>query len=64
MVVVCSRAYSMGFPSQSVSYLPVEGHTDPCSDRELPDREEIKQFVLELLQSSGLDLSRDVRQAE
>ena len=63
-VVVCNRVYSMRFPSQGVGHSPVEGHTDPCSDLELPDREEVRQFVLGHLESSGIDLSRDVKQAK
>ncbi len=62
--VVCNRVYGMGFPSQDVVHSPVKGHTDPCSDLELPDHEEVRRFVLEHLQSRGIDLSRDVRQAE
>jgi hypothetical protein len=54
----------MGFPSRGVGSHRVEGHTDPCIDRELPDRDEIRDFVLEHLQSRGFDLSRDVKQAE
>jgi hypothetical protein len=63
-VVVCNRVYTMHFPSQSVSKRPVEGHTDPCSDLELPDGDEVRQFVLEHLQSRGFDLSRDVKQVK
>jgi len=62
--VVCNRVYSVEFPAQNVGQSPVKGHTDPCSDLELPDREEIRQFVLDHLQSRGIDLSRDVRQAK
>ena len=61
-VVVCNRVYIMQFPSQRVVHGTVGGHTDPCSDLEFPDRDEIQQFVLEHLQSRGIDLSRDVRQ--
>jgi arylsulfatase A-like enzyme len=63
-VVVCNRVYGVGFPAQNMVDSPVKGHTDPCSDLELPDRDEIQQFVLEHLQSRGIDLSRDVRQAK
>jgi arylsulfatase A-like enzyme len=63
-VVVCNRLYTMWFPSQGVGVHSVEGHTDRCSNAELPDDAEIQQFVLEHLQSRGFDLSRDVRQAE
>ncbi len=63
-VVVCNRVYSMGFPSQGVGHSPVKGHTDACSDLELPGRDEIRQFVLKHLRSRGIDLSRDVKQAK
>jgi hypothetical protein len=63
-VVVCNRIYTMWFPSRGVGIHSVEGHTDRCSNAELPDVAEIQQFVLEHLQSRGFDLSRDVRQAE
>jgi arylsulfatase A-like enzyme len=63
-VVACDREYGLRFPSQGVRSSPVKGHTDPCSDLELPDRDEIRQFLLEHLQSRGFDLSRDVKQAK
>jgi arylsulfatase A-like enzyme len=63
-VVVCNRVYSMLFPSQGFLERPVKGHTNSCSDLELPDRDEIRQFVLEHLRSRGIDLSRDVKQAK
>ena len=63
-VVVCNRVYFMRFPERRDSYGPVKGHTDPCSDLELPDREEVREFVIEHLRSRGIDLSRDVKQAE
>ena len=63
-VVICNRVYSMKFPSQDVFHTPVKGHTDSCSDPELPDRDEVRQFVLEHLQSRGIDLSRDANQAK
>jgi hypothetical protein len=63
-VVVCNRVYSMLFPSQGFIESPVKGHTNPCSDLELPDHDEIREFVLEHLRSRGIDLSRDVKQAE
>jgi glucan phosphoethanolaminetransferase (alkaline phosphatase superfamily) len=63
-VVVCNRVYNMLFPSQDVRHRPVKGHTNSCSDLELPDRDEIRQFVLEHLRSRGIDLSRDVKQAK
>jgi hypothetical protein len=62
-VAVCNRMYTMYFPTQGVSPQPIVGHTDPCSDLELPDREEVRRFVLEHLESSGIDPSRDVRQS-
>jgi len=63
-VVVCNRFYSMHFPTRHVGQRPIEGHTDPCSDSDLPDGEEIRQFVLDHLVSRGFDLSRDVRQTQ
>jgi arylsulfatase A-like enzyme len=63
-VVICNRVYTMRFPSQHVSHSPVEGHTNPCNDQELPNHRELQEIVLEHLQSSGIDLSRDVRQAK
>ena len=63
-VVVCNRVYSMRFPSRGVGQRPVEGHTDPCNDLELPDPAEIRRFVLEHLESRGMDLTRDVLQTE
>ncbi len=63
-VVVCNRIYSVRFSSQLVGASAIRGHTDPCTENELPDRDEIKKFVFEHLKSSGLDLSRDVRQAK
>jgi hypothetical protein len=63
-VVICNRVYTMRFPSQHVSHSPVEGHTNPCNDQELPNHHELQEIVLEHLQSSGIDLSRDVRQAK
>jgi len=63
-VVVCNRVYSMRFPSRGVGQRPVEGHTDPCNDLELPDPAEIGRFVLEHLESRGMDLTRDVLQTE
>ncbi len=63
-VVVCNRVYTMRFPSQGVGHRPVEGHTDRCSDSELPDRDEVQKFIIEHLQSRGIDLSRDVEQAK
>jgi arylsulfatase A-like enzyme len=63
-VVICNRVYGIRFPSQHLNHSPVEGHTDPCSDLELPDHEEVRQFILEHLQSSGIDLPRDVQQAK
>jgi phosphoglycerol transferase MdoB-like AlkP superfamily enzyme len=61
-VIVCNLNYSVGFPSRGVGSSPIKGHTEPCDDLGLPEKDEIKQFVLELLTSSGLDLSSDVRQ--
>jgi phosphoglycerol transferase MdoB-like AlkP superfamily enzyme len=61
-VVVCNRIYLLNFPSKSVYHHPVEGHTTPCVDLDLPDNEEVYQFILEHLQSRGIDLTRDVRQ--
>jgi hypothetical protein len=63
-VVICNRVYAMRFPSQGVGYRRVEGHTNPCEEQELPDRDELREIVLEHFRESGIDLSRDVRQAE
>ncbi len=63
-VVVCDRIYSVHFPSRRVGQRPIEGHTDRCQDRDLPDKDAIQQLVLEHLVSRGFDLSRDVRQAK
>ena len=63
-VVICDRVYSIRFPEQHVAYRPVKGHTDPCSDSEFPDREEVRQFILEQLQARGIDMSRDAGQAK
>jgi arylsulfatase A-like enzyme len=63
-VITCDRLFTMRFPSMGLGYGSVEGHTDPCSKSELPERDEIRQFILEHLESRGFDLSRDVRQAE
>ncbi|MBW2495435.1 MAG: sulfatase-like hydrolase/transferase, partial [Deltaproteobacteria bacterium] len=63
-VVICNRLYSVHFPTRRVGQRPIEGHTDPCDDRELPKRDEVQQLVLDHLVSRGFDLSRDVRQAK
>jgi arylsulfatase A-like enzyme len=63
-VVICNQLYSMQFPMRGVGRRPIDGHTDPCSERDLPDRDEIQPLVLDHLVSRGFDLSRDVRQVK
>jgi hypothetical protein len=61
-VLICDRIYILNFPSDRVYHHPVEGHTAPCGDLALPTDEDVYQFVLEHLESRGIDLARDVRQ--
>jgi hypothetical protein len=63
-VVICNRIYSVHFPTRRVGQQSIDGHTDPCSDRDLPDRDEIQQYILGHLVAREFDLSRDVRQAK
>ncbi|MBW2691060.1 MAG: sulfatase-like hydrolase/transferase [Deltaproteobacteria bacterium] len=63
-VVICNQLYSMQFPIRGVGRRPIDGHTDPCSVRDLPDRDEVKQLILDHLVSREFDLSRDVRQTK
>jgi arylsulfatase A-like enzyme len=63
-VVICNQIYGMQFPIRGVGRRPIDGHTDPCNVSDLPDRDEIKQLILDHLVSRDFDLSRNVRQTK
>jgi hypothetical protein len=63
-VVICDRIFTVRFPTRGVGLQSIDGHTDPCSDSELPNRDEMPEFIREHLVSRWFDMSRDVRQTD
>ncbi len=52
-VIVCDRWYKLSLKTGSVEVRPVKGHTQICRRESMPDVNEAKEKLLDLLQRSG-----------
>lgn len=56
-VVACNHWYRLNLWTQEWSSGPVDRHTAPCAESDLPSLAELKQSIIELLAGQGYDVS-------
>lgn len=61
-VIICQRYFSMNFWTERwpapFFWCNIKEHTAPCSEEEIPSREELRKLLVEHLREKGFDLSR------
>jgi hypothetical protein len=55
-VVVCQKMYTLTLDSGRLVETPVEGHTAPCRETDLPSAEQVRQIMLDHLRKNGFNV--------
>jgi arylsulfatase A-like enzyme len=55
--VYCQRLYGLDLVGNSFTVSDLEGHTAPCSESEMPPKEEMRRLIIDHLDECGYDTS-------
>jgi len=56
-LIVCNRWYELDLRTYAFDSGTIAEHTDPCTENEYPNQEEIMQFIISFLEKQGYDVS-------